>query len=304
MYQVGDIRHLARLARPRIGVVTAVLPVHLERLGTIERIQQAKQELVEELPANGVAVLNGDDPRVARWRRPRARESCATVSRTDADVRAEAHPEPRAARRRVRPAARGRAPPRAPAAARRAQRARGAGGDGGRARGRPHADARRPRRCTSCRRRCGCWSSTGINGSRIVDDSYNASPESVLAALNLLLELPGQRKIAVLGDMLELGGEEETGISASAFAPRPWSTCWSCSAALEDHRRRGAQRGAARRSGLRGELARGDRRAAAQRLRPGDDVLVKGSLAMGMSAVVRGIRAKAKAERAAATVTN
>ena len=50
----------------------------------------------------------------------------------------------------------------------------------------------------------------GINGSRIVDDSYNASPESVLAALDLLRELPGSRKIGVLGDMLELGSEEES----------------------------------------------------------------------------------------------
>src|SRR5919199_1229817 len=66
MYSRGDIRLLARLARPRIGVVTAVLPVHLERLGTIESIQAAKQELVEELPANGVAVLNADDPRVVQ----------------------------------------------------------------------------------------------------------------------------------------------------------------------------------------------------------------------------------------------
>src|SRR5439155_735478 len=51
----------------------------------------------------------------------------------------------------------------------------------------------------------------GVNGSRIVDDSYNASPESVLAALNLLRELPGRRKIGVLGDMLELGSEERPG---------------------------------------------------------------------------------------------
>ena len=89
MYQVGDIRLLARLARPRIGVVTAVLPVHLERLGTIERIQQAKQELVEELPSNGVAVLNADDPRVAQM----ATATPARVVRygvaENADVRAE-----------------------------------------------------------------------------------------------------------------------------------------------------------------------------------------------------------------------
>ena len=90
MYQVGDIRFLARLAHPRVGVVTAVLPVHLERLGTIERIHQAKQELVEELPSNGVAVLNADDPRVASM----AESTPARVVRygvtPDADVRADA----------------------------------------------------------------------------------------------------------------------------------------------------------------------------------------------------------------------
>src|SRR3954452_24347536 len=89
MYQVGDIRHLARLARPRIGVVTAVLPVHLERLGTIERIHQAKQELVEELPSNGVAILNGDDPRVSSM----ATATAARVVRygvgNNSDVQAE-----------------------------------------------------------------------------------------------------------------------------------------------------------------------------------------------------------------------
>src|SRR5215471_10174352 len=89
MYQVGDIRLLARLARPRVGVVTAVQPVHLERLGTIERIHHAKQELVEELPLDGVAVLNADDPRVASM----ANATSARVVRygvaDDADVRAE-----------------------------------------------------------------------------------------------------------------------------------------------------------------------------------------------------------------------
>jgi UDP-N-acetylmuramoyl-tripeptide--D-alanyl-D-alanine ligase len=132
----------------------------------------------------------------------------------------------------------------------------------------------------------------GIKGARIVDDSYNASPESVLAALNLLQELPGQRKIAVLGDMLELGSEEENG-----------------------HRRVGHRAGLvldrlitfgerskitadeARHAGLSGEqvLEASSHQEIVDRLRswlgPGDDVLVKGSLAMDMGTVMRGISA-------------
>ncbi|MDH7489765.1 MAG: UDP-N-acetylmuramoyl-tripeptide--D-alanyl-D-alanine ligase, partial [Anaerolineae bacterium] len=64
MYALGEIARLAEIALPSVGVVTNVEPVHLERLGTIERIAQAKSELVQALPADGVAVLNGDDPRV------------------------------------------------------------------------------------------------------------------------------------------------------------------------------------------------------------------------------------------------
>jgi UDP-N-acetylmuramoyl-tripeptide--D-alanyl-D-alanine ligase len=67
MYALGEITRLCELARPRIGVVTIVGPVHLERLGTIERITQAKAELVQALPAaadGGTAILNADDPRV------------------------------------------------------------------------------------------------------------------------------------------------------------------------------------------------------------------------------------------------
>ncbi len=51
---------------------------------------------------------------------------------------------------------------------------------------------------------------SGPGNSLIIDDTYNASPDSMIAALNLLAELDG-RKVAVLGDMLELGGFEETG---------------------------------------------------------------------------------------------
>ncbi len=64
LYTTGEIALLARLARPSIGVVTAVRGVHLSRAGTIEAIEAGKRELVEALPDDGWAVLNADDPRV------------------------------------------------------------------------------------------------------------------------------------------------------------------------------------------------------------------------------------------------
>jgi UDP-N-acetylmuramoyl-tripeptide--D-alanyl-D-alanine ligase len=65
MYSRGEIALLAEISRPAVGVVTNVGPVHLERLGFMGAITAAKAELVEALPANGLAALNGDDPRAA-----------------------------------------------------------------------------------------------------------------------------------------------------------------------------------------------------------------------------------------------
>ncbi len=65
MYAPGDIALLARIAAPKIGVVTNIGPVHLERLGSIGAIAAAKAELVEALPPDGLAVLNGDDSRTS-----------------------------------------------------------------------------------------------------------------------------------------------------------------------------------------------------------------------------------------------
>ena len=90
MYVGGEIAELAAIARPEIGVVTAVQPVHLSRIGTIEAVEKAKGELVEALPTDGVAVLNADDERV---RRMAARTDARSVTygfATDAEVRAEA----------------------------------------------------------------------------------------------------------------------------------------------------------------------------------------------------------------------
>jgi UDP-N-acetylmuramoyl-tripeptide--D-alanyl-D-alanine ligase len=62
-YRRGDVRELCEFVRPQIGIITAIGPQHLERFGSIEAIQAAKQELIESLPPSGVAILNDDDPR-------------------------------------------------------------------------------------------------------------------------------------------------------------------------------------------------------------------------------------------------
>ena len=75
MYVGGEIRDLAAIGRPSIGVVTAVQPVHLSRIGSLDAIEDAKAELVEALPAaadGGVAILNADDERVRADGRPDA----------------------------------------------------------------------------------------------------------------------------------------------------------------------------------------------------------------------------------------
>lgn len=292
MYALGDIRLLARLARPRVGVVTSVLPVHLERLGTIERIQQAKQELVEELPADGVAVLNADDPRVAQM-------AGATPARTvryglaaTADVRAEnilsqglggvdfdlLHA---GQRRHVHlPLLGAHSVYAALAATAVAIEERFSLND--------VAEA-----LQGLSPALRLLVVDGVNGARIIDDSYNASPESVLAALALLSELPGQRKIAVLGDMLELGAEEAPGhrrVGNRAAAVADLLVVYGERSRLTAE--------AAERAGLSADqiYSAPSHAAAIDRLRtwlrPGDDVLVKGSLAMGMRAIVRGLRAE------------
>ena len=92
MYVGGEIGELAAIGRPEIGVVTAVQPVHLSRIGSLDAIEEAKGELVEALPGRdgGVAILNADDERVrpdggshARARRDlRLRRRTPTSART------------------------------------------------------------------------------------------------------------------------------------------------------------------------------------------------------------------------------
>jgi UDP-N-acetylmuramoyl-tripeptide--D-alanyl-D-alanine ligase len=210
MYVGGEIAALARMARPRIGVVTAVLPVHLSRIGSLDAVERAKGELVEALPADGTAVLNADDPRVRRMAGRTAARALTYGFAEDADVRAEDVVPGgaegmtftlRAAgeRRAVRTPALGRHAVHNGLAAAACALAVGLGLDeiaAGLADGwsAPHRS-----------------SLVRAGDVTILDDTYNASPRSVEAALDLLATLPARRRIVVLGEMLELGDTHEAG---------------------------------------------------------------------------------------------
>ena len=65
-YRLGDVAELCELVHPRIGMLTAIGPAHLERFGSLDAIEQAKGELAEALPADGVYITNADDERCLR----------------------------------------------------------------------------------------------------------------------------------------------------------------------------------------------------------------------------------------------
>ncbi len=89
MSHAGEIRALAKIAQPEIGVVTNVAPVHLEFFDSLAGIARAKYELIESLPANGTAVLNADDEYVSQFGRDFKGKVVTYGTRATADIRPE-----------------------------------------------------------------------------------------------------------------------------------------------------------------------------------------------------------------------
>ena len=88
MYTEGEIARLAEIARPEVGIVLNVQPMHLMRAGSIEAIARAKGELPAALPSDGLAILNADDPRVAAMAAATAASVLTFGLAAGADVRA------------------------------------------------------------------------------------------------------------------------------------------------------------------------------------------------------------------------
>ncbi|MEZ5230287.1 MAG: UDP-N-acetylmuramoyl-tripeptide--D-alanyl-D-alanine ligase [Acidimicrobiales bacterium] len=186
---VGDIRELVSLFPPTVSVVTNVKPVHLETFGSIEAIEHEKGELIAGLRSDGTGVLNADDPRVAAMA-VRTTARCVTFGRSEtADIGPGAVTVP--------------LPILGDHAVMTAMSAIAVGrslGMDDTAIGRGlSAIVPEPGRLVRLR---------GRSGSTLVDDTYNASPDATIASLDVLASLPATRRIAYLGDMLELGPDE------------------------------------------------------------------------------------------------
>lgn len=207
-YDRQEMELLVDVGAPDMGIVTNVGPTHLERFGSIEATEQIKGLLPASLPPEGVAFLNGDDERVRRMRARTAARTLLFGRGEDVDVRATdvvSHGLDGIAFTLHLPDATGPIAVRTPlAGAHHAMTALAAAAvahvaglspaETAEALGRLHAGSRlKPRRAYS--------------GATILDDTYNAAPLSMRAALDLLAGMQGHR-IAVLGDMLELGQEE------------------------------------------------------------------------------------------------
>jgi UDP-N-acetylmuramoyl-tripeptide--D-alanyl-D-alanine ligase len=206
MNHLGEIRHLGAMVQPHIGVITNIGLAHVGLLGSVERIQQAKGELLETLDPAGIAIVNADDPRALALG-ARAPGRVITFGQAgEADVRGRLQEDCglHGLRCELRLAestweVRLRTP-----GAHNLQNALAAAAVGT-ALHVPAVDM-----VAGLQAYGGMYGRLATRRGRgevtLVDDTYNANPHSVRAALDFLARLPtAGRRVAVLGDMLELG---------------------------------------------------------------------------------------------------
>ena len=197
-----EIGRLARIAPPWMGCITNIGPAHLEFFGSVDEVARTKGQLVEALPPNGVAVLNRDDPRFESLRaRSGARNVISFGTDSAADLRVESVESVDAGIAVRIGGVEGVLPVFGTvnainaAAAMAMAEALGVRREDALARiGAATLSPHRSRRLAAA-------------GRTLIDDSYNANPASVREALGSLAATRGVRRIAVLGEMAELGAD-------------------------------------------------------------------------------------------------
>lgn len=199
MNHAGEIRELAGIARPDIGVVTNVGWAHAEFFESIDGVARAKRELIESLPAGGTAVLNADDARVAGFAEVHAGPTVTFGFSEGAQVRGEAlETGPEGVKFRA-------------CGVEFTSRVAGRHGAmnllAGIAAASVFGVPAPPLRDAAASLEPGTMRGrhTLREGVQIFDDCYNSNPEAARAMLDVLMATPARRRVAVLGEMLELG---------------------------------------------------------------------------------------------------
>ena len=202
----GHIARLCAVARPQVGMVLNVGSAHLGEFGSADGVAQAKGELVEALAPDGTAVLNADDPRVLAMASRTSAEVVTTGRGEDADVRATDVVLDEQARARFTLSAAGGSHPVALQVVGEHQVANAlSAAAAALALGLSLAQVAEALSAAEPRSRWRMEVDRRPDGVTVVNDAYNANPESKRAALAALAGLPGERRIAVLGGMAELG---------------------------------------------------------------------------------------------------
>jgi UDP-N-acetylmuramoyl-tripeptide--D-alanyl-D-alanine ligase len=290
MNRPGEITRLAEIARPQVGVLTNVHPVHLEGLGSLQAVAEAKGELLEALPADGVAVLNADDPYVLKQaartkarqvtfgKSPSAEVRVVSAQQDAESVNVELELAGEKLQVRIdRPGLHNALNAAAAAAV-------------GMVEGiEPEKIAERIGRASLPALR---MEQLELGSGRLLVDCYNANPRSVEAALSTLRDLADGPAYAVLGDMRELGeasGElhRKTGQAAAGADLSGLCTFGGEARAIAQGAREGGLTEVEETESI-DEAIQWTR----QRLKAGGWVLIKGSRAMRMERIAAAMAAE------------
>ncbi len=293
----GEISRLAEICSPQIGVITNIGPVHLEGLGSIEGVLQAKGELLEKLTPGGVAILNGDDPHLLRLAQKTKQPVLLFGLSENASIRAHSIRDSRQGTAFIlkSPLAEIAITLRIPGRFM-VPNALAAAAVG------HHLGVSLPEikrgleSIQSARGRMNIIKTK--KGIHIIDDAYNANPKSMAAALETLVSFKGgQRAVFVAGDMLELGTYAETlhrevgSLAAQAGLARLYATGAHCEVVA----------GGARSQNMNpADIVTGNKEFIVNDLtawlHSGDWVLVKGSRGMRMEQIVERLQSWADTE--------
>jgi UDP-N-acetylmuramoyl-tripeptide--D-alanyl-D-alanine ligase len=290
MNHPGEIRYLGNICEPDVGLITNVAPAHLEGLGSVENVARAKAELLETLRPEGTAILNADDPRVAALAEGLDRTVIFFGTAGTAQVRADEIRTGETGTRFRLTTPSGSLPVTLSTPARVMVFNAMAAAAAGEALGVPLERIRAGLEAFSPQA-----GRMGIlrpgRDLQLLDDTYNANPGSMIAAIDTVGRLRGgHRAIAVLGDMLELGAQSAAlhryvgrGVGDAHF-DRLYATGRFAGDVAD---------GAMERQMAASCIFCGSKEAIADRLtqelQEGDLILVKGSRGMAMEQVVEAI---------------